>query len=192
MIAGTGSIAVGKGPDGRSARSGGWGYLFGDEGSGYSVALAGLRRVAHRADGRSGGDRSIGDPLSARLCEALGIGGTAELVSAVYREGVDRARLSALAPAVVAASMEDDSVFFEILEPAGVELARMVRAVAIELGLESGPLPLAMAGSFLLNSPSVSRVLVHRLIEQGYEVRATPVLEPVEGALVLARWALTS
>jgi N-acetylmuramic acid 6-phosphate etherase len=191
VIAGTGSIAVGKGPDGRSARSGGWGYLFGDEGSGYAVALAGLRRVAHRADGRAG-DRAVGDPLTARLCEALGIGGTAELVSAVYREGVDRARLAALAPAVVAASMEDASVFCEVIEPAGVELARMVRAVALELGLESGPLPLAMAGSFLLNSPPVSRVLVHRLVEQGYEVRATPVPDPVEGALVLARRALTS
>jgi hypothetical protein len=88
--------------------------------------------------------------------------------------------------------MEDDSVFFEILEPAGVELARMVKAVAIKLGWESGPLPLAMAGSFLLNSPPVSRVLVHRLIEQGYEVRAMPVPEPVEGALILARRTLTS
>ncbi|HET9221200.1 MAG TPA: BadF/BadG/BcrA/BcrD ATPase family protein, partial [Roseiflexaceae bacterium] len=35
LICGTGSIAWGRAPDGRSARAGGWGYLLGDEGSGY-------------------------------------------------------------------------------------------------------------------------------------------------------------
>jgi N-acetylglucosamine kinase-like BadF-type ATPase len=188
VIAGTGSIAVGHSPEGRSARSGGWGYLFGDEGSGYAVALAGLRRVAHRADGRSG-DRADRDPLAVRLCEALGIGGTAELVSAVYRAGVDRARLAALAPAVVAASADDPAILGEILEPAGVELARMVGATARELGMTRGPLPLAMAGSFLLNSPPVSRALVGWLTDRGYTVQARSVLDPVEGALVLARRA---
>jgi len=189
VIAGTGSIAVGRSPDGRSARSGGWGHLFGDEGSGYSVALAGLRKVARHADGRAG-DRPDPDPLSDRLCRALGVGGTSELVSAVYREGVDRTRIAALAPAVVAAAEDDPSVLAEILEPAGDELARMVAAAARRLGLGPGPLPLAMAGSFLLNSPPVSRVLIHRLVERGYEVQATPVRDPVEGALALARRAL--
>jgi len=192
LIAGTGSIAVGRGRDGRSARAGGWGHLIGDEGSGYGVAIAGLRRVARHADGRAGDRPSGRDPLTARLCEALGIGDVSELVSAIYREGVDRARIAALAPAVVAASGEDPGVFAEILEPAAAELARMVRAVARSLGIGPGPLPLAMAGSFLLNSPAVSRVVVHRLVEADYEVRASPVPEPVEGALVLARRALRS
>ena len=190
LIAGTGSIAVGRGPDGRTARAGGWGHLIGDEGSGYGVAIAGLRRVARTADGRAGRGTDGRDPLSIRLCEALGIADVSELVSAVYRSGVDRSRLASLAPAVVAAAGEDPGVFAEILEPAAVELARMVSAVARSLGLTSGPLPLALAGSFLLNSPGVSRVVIHRLIESDLDVRATPVPEPVEGAVVLARRAL--
>ena len=191
VIAGTGSIAVGRAPDGRSARAGGWGPLFGDEGSGYAVALAGLRRVAQHADGRAANpfDR---DPLSRRLCEALGIADPSELVSAVYRPEVDRARIAALARAVVDAADEDQTVFAMILEPAGVELARMVAAVARTLGSRSGPLPLAMAGGFLLTCGAVSRVLLHRLTEWGYDVRATPVRDPVEGALILARKRLTS
>ncbi|WP_435010420.1 N-acetylglucosamine kinase [Tundrisphaera lichenicola] len=189
VIAGTGSIAVGRASDGRTDRAGGWGPMIGDEGSGYAVALAGLRRVAQRADGRAATPAN-GDPLAARLCRGLGIGGTEELVSAVYREGVDRTKVAALAPIVVETLAEDPSIFTDILEPAGVELARTVRAVAVKLGIASGPLPLAMAGSFLLNSKPVSRVLIHRLIEQGYEVLATPVPDPVEGALVLARQAL--
>ncbi len=192
VIAGTGSISVGRGPDGRTARAGGWGHIFGDEGSAYRVAVEGLRRVARVADGRQAGGPTDPDPLSRRLCEALGIADTSELVSAVYREGFDRTRIAALAPAVVAAAADDPSIFAEILEPAGADLARMVAATARSLGLGPGrgPLPLAMAGSFLLNCKAVSRVLIHRLIEGGHDVQAAPVAEPVEGALFLARKAL--
>ena len=52
VIAGTGSIAVGRAPDGRTARAGGWGHLIGDEGSAYGVVLDALRLVARRWDGR--------------------------------------------------------------------------------------------------------------------------------------------
>lgn len=54
LIAGTGSVAWGRGRDGTIARVGGWGMRLGDEGSGYAIGLAGLRAVVHAADGRSG------------------------------------------------------------------------------------------------------------------------------------------
>ncbi len=191
VIAGTGSIAVGRGPDGRTARSGGWGPLFGDEGSGYAVARAGLRKLARRADGRENPPHPPGaDPLAGRLCAALGIGDVSELVSAVYREGFDRTRVAALAWCVVAAAADDPSLFAEILEPAGLDLAEMALAVARGLGRTSGPLPIALAGGFLLNSPGVASVLVRRLTGSGYEVAAMPVPEPVAGALILARRTL--
>ena len=49
-IAGTGSIAVGV-VAGREERAGGWGYLLGDEGSGYWVASMAVRELAERHDG---------------------------------------------------------------------------------------------------------------------------------------------
>ena len=52
LVSGTGSIAFGRAPDGRTARGGGWGYLLGDEGSAYALVLAGLQAVARAADGR--------------------------------------------------------------------------------------------------------------------------------------------
>ena len=72
VIAGTGSIAVGRTADGRTARAGGWGHLIGDEGSAYAVVLDALRLVARRADGREPRPRDGRDPLTARLCAALG------------------------------------------------------------------------------------------------------------------------
>ena len=66
VIAGTGSIAVGRATDGRTARAGGWGHLIGDEGSAYGVVLNALRLVARRADGRD--PRPPGrDPLTERI-----------------------------------------------------------------------------------------------------------------------------
>ena len=67
VIAGTGSIAVGRTKDGRTARAGGWGHLIGDEGSAYRIVLDALRLVARRADGRD--PRPSGhDPLTERIC----------------------------------------------------------------------------------------------------------------------------
>ena len=52
LIAGTGSLAWGRNQAGETARCGGWGYLLGDEGSGYAIALAGLHAAMRAADGR--------------------------------------------------------------------------------------------------------------------------------------------
>ncbi len=190
VIAGTGSIAVGRSKTGQSARSGGWGYLIGDEGSGYAVALAGLRKVARRADGRESPPKP--DPLTSRICEQFAIADPSGLVAALYRTDFDRARIAGLAPIVVEASRADRSIFTEILEPSGIELARMVVAVAHQIGIDQGPLPLAKAGSFLLKCSEVSRVLDDQLGLQGFEVHSQVVTDPAEGAIILARRAFFS
>src|SRR6185369_3788449 len=52
VIAGTGSIAYGRNDRNQSARAGGWGYVLGDEGSGYWIGRAALRAVLREADRR--------------------------------------------------------------------------------------------------------------------------------------------
>jgi N-acetylglucosamine kinase-like BadF-type ATPase len=188
LIAGTGSIAVGRAPDGRKERAGGWGFLFGDEGSAFAIAVAGLKRVARHADGRDP-EKAGGDAVTSQICRFLEIDGPQELIAAVYGPGFDRARIARLAPAVVAAAEEDPTIIDEILEPAGRELAEMVIAVARKLGWRDCRLPLAMAGGFLLKCPIVSRILVDLLRKEGYEVEPRAVPEPVEGAIILARRA---
>src|SRR4029453_12414402 len=53
LIAGTGSFCWGRDAAGRSARVGGWGFLLGDEGSGYDLAVQALRLATQTADGRA-------------------------------------------------------------------------------------------------------------------------------------------
>src|SRR5262245_40133550 len=52
VVAGTGSIAYGRDARGRAARAGGWGYVLGDEGSGYWIGRQALQAVVRSADGR--------------------------------------------------------------------------------------------------------------------------------------------
>ena len=91
VIAGTGSIAVGRATDGRTARAGGWGHLIGDEGSAYGVVLETLRLVARRADGRD--PRPPGrDLLAERICTALGVAEVSQIVTTIYSPDFDRAQ----------------------------------------------------------------------------------------------------
>jgi N-acetylglucosamine kinase-like BadF-type ATPase len=189
VIAGTGSIAVGRAPDGRTARAGGWGHLIGDEGSAYGVVLDALRLVARRWDGREPSPAGR-DPLSERMCSLLGVTCPAQIVTTIYAPGFDRARIASLAPEVLAACALAPEIGERLLVPAGAELAQIVGAVARTLGWSSGPLPLAVAGGFLLSATVVRHGMIDNLSRQGYQVDVALVTEPVRGAIILAEQAL--
>ena len=191
VIAGTGSIAVGRTPDGRTARAGGWGHLIGDEGSAYRFVLDALRLVARRDDGRdplpAGPDS---DPLAIRLCKALGVARASQIVTMLYAPDCTRARIASLAPEVLAACDESPEDAARLLPPAGAALAETVAAVARALGWPGGPLPLAVAGSFLLSATAVRQAMIDDLAGRGYQPALTAVPEPARGAVILAGRAL--
>jgi N-acetylglucosamine kinase-like BadF-type ATPase len=191
VIAGTGSIVVGRSAAGRSARAGGWGHIFGDEGSGYATAVAALRRVASIRDGRIAGEWSS-DPLCVAVCEAVGVSDPSGLVSAIYAPGFDRTRIAAIVPAIVRAAHREPAIDRELLVPAGRALAETARAVAVRLGLPRTQLPVAMAGGFLLSADVVAASLRSGLGEAGYDIVTRRVDDPVRGALILAMRALFS
>ena len=189
VIAGTGSIVVGRSRNGDSSRAGGWGHIFGDEGSGYGTAVDALRRVAQLHDGRLAGLEPA-DALTIAVCEAVGVPNAQGLVTAIYSPGFDRARIAAISAQVVRAADRDPSIARELLAPAGRALAETVRAVADRLGLPRSGFPLAMAGGFLLSAKAVEVAMIDGLAQVGYHPAAKRVDDPVRGALVLARRAL--
>jgi N-acetylmuramic acid 6-phosphate etherase len=181
VVAGTGSCVWGRAADGRTARAGGWGPLLGDEGSGYAIALAGLRAVARAADGRG--------PASAlrdRLLGRMNLDQPSQLVPAVHG-GWDRARLAQLAPDVIGAADEGDAAAGEIVARGVRELAESVDAVVRELALPRTELPLALAGGLVVHAPTYRDRFLLALERIGVRpVHALPVPEPAEGALRLA------
>ncbi|WP_390891127.1 N-acetylglucosamine kinase [Gemmata palustris] len=180
IVAGTGSMAFARCADGRTARSGGWGPLLGDEGSGYAIALAGLRAAARSADGRA-----PVTPLTDRLLAALGLKRPQELVGVVYRGG-DRASLAALAPVVLEAAESGDPVADSIVREAASELAAAAAAAARALDLGAS-FPVALAGGLLVSGPGYRERFLAALSERGLTAApVTLVREPAEGAVRLA------
>jgi N-acetylglucosamine kinase-like BadF-type ATPase len=189
LVAGTGSICFGRTERGESARAGGWGPLIGDEGSAYRVVLEALRLVARRADGRAAAIRP--DPLTRAACAIFGVDRPETIVTSIYDGTWDRTRLAAQARGVSEAALAGDPGARDLLEQAAEELAELVLAVCRSLGwtpeVAPRPLPLALAGGFLLATGLVRSSVLRVLNEHGFQVAARDVTEPVAGAIVLAR-----
>jgi N-acetylglucosamine kinase-like BadF-type ATPase len=182
VIAGTGSFVFGRREDGTTARAGGWGYLFGDEGSGYAIALDGLRAAARAADGR--GPATV---LLEQLLAELGRTRGEELITAIYDPSMSRDRIAALSRVVFDAGLAGDNVAAAIIDSAADSLAETVAAVAAQLAFGGGEFPLALAGGVLLNRSEVRDELQRKLRERG--LHADPVVtvaDPVAGALIVA------
>ena len=127
-IAGTGSIVFGQNTQGLTKRSGGWGYLLGDEGSGYNIAIRGLQAALRAYDGR--GMPTI---LVKEFQQELQIDSLEDLVKLVYREGWKVKEVAALTPIVDRAAAKGDAVANTIIDGAVEELVLATRAVSSAL-----------------------------------------------------------
>lgn len=142
VIAGTGSVCLGKNEMGEMAIAGGWGPLAGDEGGGVGIARMALQAVAKASDGRG-----IPTQLSQRAAEYFRASGPENLIVAIYSPQVDNTRIAGFARDVVEAAKAGDAVASEIIEESGVELGLAACAVIEKLGLKRKKIPVGMVGS---------------------------------------------
>ncbi|NJK68460.1 MAG: ATPase [Richelia sp. CSU_2_1] len=117
VIAGTGSIIFGQNRQGTTKRVSGWGYILGDEGSGYNIAIRGLQAALRFHDGR--GNYTT---LAEKFQIYLGLNNLEELVEKVYRCGWGVKEIAALAPIVDRAAAEGDRAADAIINSAVAEL----------------------------------------------------------------------
>ncbi|MFX0537192.1 N-acetylmuramic acid 6-phosphate etherase [Ornithinimicrobium sp. Y1847] len=137
MAAGTGAVALALDEDGRSAIRDGWGFLLGDDGSGYAVGRAGLRAALSQVEGRAGGSAALAEKAQARWGELVS-------VPAVVHGDEHPARVVAsFARDVLAAAQEGDEIARQIWIDAGRALAETALAAREAVGAE---LPVSLAG----------------------------------------------
>lgn len=115
VIAGTGAIAYGRNSAGDTARTGGWGYLVSDEGSGSWVGLEAVRAVLREKD------RGESPALLGRLMEAFGAEDFDQFI--VKLNGNPVPDFSMLFPAVLSSAEDGDAMARAVLEGGGRELA---------------------------------------------------------------------
>jgi N-acetylglucosamine kinase len=183
VIAGTGSIALGRNCEGKTGRSGGWGYLIGDEGSAYALALEGLQAASRGLDGRASPTS-----LAGAFAHALGVDRFDDLLRPLYGPPpLTRRQIAQLAPLVTMCAVSGDAAARRLLRRAGQDLADLVVAVATTLQLGDQPFAVGCSGGVWRAGPLLEGPFRRRVL------RALPLacigpaaLAPAAGAAFLA------
>jgi glucosamine kinase len=187
VLAGTGSIAHGRGSDGAHARCGGWGPVFGDEGSGAWIGRHALGMVAAAADGREPATALTGSILTAAEVNA-----PEELIP--WAIAGSPTTIAALAPVVLATAASGDARANALVALAAEELVVHVRALAMRLfGDERATIPVAFSGGLLQKGSLLRKKLEQRLRSAvpGAQLRPAEIV-PVRGAVRAALRRLRS
>jgi len=132
IVAGTGSIGYGQRGT-RSARAGGWGEVFSDEGSAYWIAIQALSVFSRMSDGRL--PKGV---LYTLINQQLKLTQDLDLCAHVYGPNArTRGELAALSPLVTEAALQGDQAAREIFRRAAAELAQIAQALRANLGYEA-------------------------------------------------------
>ncbi len=179
VIAGTGSVVMGKHASGKVLLVGGWGRILGDEGSGYRIGLEAVRAVTREYDGRHQAGR-----LREDLRKRFGWGTRQEIINAIYKHRFD---IASVAPAVLEAAGDGDVVAADILRKAAGELAEQIAGAITKLEFPPGPVPVVFCGGLIDHQTFYAAALREAIVRLVPSVRVEPALHPpVQGAVLMA------
>lgn len=179
VIAGTGSIAYGENEHGETARAGGWGYIYGDEGGGFDIARQALRAALREHEGW--GPRTALTPAIVELTESKDAN---DALHRLYTSEWPRQRVAEIAIAVDRIASEGDPVATDILRSAAQQLALLAASVRRQLWNDERIHISWIGGVFQ------SQILIDRfrtlVTLDGETEAAPPRRSPAAGALILA------
>jgi N-acetylglucosamine kinase-like BadF-type ATPase len=180
LIAGTGSIALGRSKDGVMVRSGGHGYLLGDEGGAAWIGRTAIARIL-----RSLENRDLPTDMLPAILEEAGLLQANDLIQYVHHDA-DKAAIAKLAPIVTAAARTGDPLALDILRTGATELALLVKSV-------KGQSPwitnrkLVLAGGVMEHDEVLSKELKEILSHELPDLEITPPKgTALDGACLLA------
>jgi N-acetylglucosamine kinase len=179
-IAGTGSISYGRNAAGRHGRAGGWGYVFGDEGSGFDLTRQALRAALRYEEGW-GPDTS----LRQKLLEATGASDCNDLLHRLYTSEYTRPRIASYARLVDETAREGDLIAHGLLQAAAQQLAAYTAAVRQQLFRPGEPARVAYIGGLFRSHLLRERFRILVELDDGNAL-APPAHAPAAGALIEA------
>jgi N-acetylglucosamine kinase-like BadF-type ATPase len=183
ITAGTGSIAYGE-YKGRSARAGGWGEIFSDEGSAYWIGREGLGLFSKMSDGRA-----PAGPLLDLVRARFNLSRDIDLCGLINTPGGGaRSAIAQLSQTAAAAAQAGDEAARAIFIRAGAELAALADAVRKTLDVPAGEeLALSHVGGVFRTGALVLDPFAAALAAGGHSYRLqAPLLTPVVGAALYA------
>jgi N-acetylglucosamine kinase-like BadF-type ATPase len=180
-LSGTGSCILGIGPKGERVKVGGWGPIYGDEGSAYRIGQMALRAAAQAVD-----RRGPSTTLVTAIEEAMQLKSFQQTVQRVYVEGMEPREIAALSQVVNKVAEDGDTAAIEILRIAGAELAESALAALNQLDMGKAQSLVSYTGSVVQSCRIVRESF--RMAIEAKEPEASliaPRFEPVIGALLL-------
>lgn len=177
VIGGTGSAAWGRNSAGAEARAGGWGYLLGDEGSGYWLGREAVRHSLRRMN--QGLDP---DELTSALLAACGVGHPNQLIALFHSASTGRRYWAQQARLVVEAAGAGHAASRELINQAGRDLAGLAAQTVRQLGIEG---PVILGGGLGMNVPLLQDSFRSALAAAGITDVRVLEHEPVFGVLQL-------
>ena len=180
IIAGTGSFCFGRNARGETARAGGWGYLFGDEGGGFDLARQALRAALRSEEG-------WGPPtvLLERLLAETGSSDANHLLHRFYTTEFPRPRIASFSKLVDRAAQDGDAVAAKLLNTAAQELAVFVSAAGQRLFTVGEPVRVAYIGGVFRSRTLLERFRTIVELNDAMQV-GPPAYGPAAGALIEA------
>ena len=180
VIAGTGTVAAGRDPAGRTFRTFGLGPMYGDFGSATEVAEEAVHAVADAYTGRG-----PATTLSELLPPLAGSSSPVELLQRLSRGAI---RMPSAAPLVLQEAEAGDPACRAIVIRAGTELGESAALVARRLGMEGDAFELVMAGGLFRGGSRLLEAtltgVLHRVAPRSAPVRLA--CKPVVGAAIEA------
>ncbi len=182
LVSGTGSVCNGRNLEtGKTARSGGFGYLIDDEGSGYAIARDILRAVVRMEDGR--GPHTC---FRQMVFDELGLKSIQELITWLYAPGNGKQSIAHLGRLLPEGLRTGDACAHEIAENAAQELSEMCINTWKHLHLTRGET--ALVGSVVEGTSLIRTSLEAKLLAAFPDMQIHNALAgPAEGALIMAR-----
>ena len=181
-IAGTGSITYAQhGEEG--FRCGGYGYLLGDDGSGFAIGSAGINYLLRAYDGRAPRDE-LTSALEAHL-QADRLEG---VLQAVYRSENPVGTVAAAARVVLTVAQAGERSATKIVQGAALALGDLVKSVIKRANLTNSAAPIVLAGGLLQSNSLLTYLLETRLLNEHPNMPVTKLdAEPALGALAQAQ-----
>ncbi|MEW9870263.1 N-acetylglucosamine kinase [Arthrobacter sp. HS15c] len=177
VIAGTGSAAWGRNAGGDEARAGGWGYLLGDEGSGYWLGREAVRYSLRRMN-----QGLPVDGLTAALLASCGVDDPNRLISLFHSPDTGRRFWAQQARPVVETAAAGHLASLELLDQAGSDLAGLAAQALGKLGIAG---PVILGGGLGMNVVSLQDAFRRHLAAAGITDVRVLDQEPVFGVLQL-------
>ena len=160
VISGTGSMTVMRNSEGKISTAGGWGYILGDEGSGYSIGLCGIKAAIRGFE-----DSTSETALTQKCLQYFGITNIYDLIDLYYNTSVSRKITAAFTKEVMLCAESGDKTAKDIVENEAKSLSKTVLSLLKDAKED---ITIGLWGGVFQHNPIFTEKFINLLRKSGF------------------------